>query len=65
MGFFDALRTDGEYMSSEAIKKYEAIFAKATDEKLQEWWDEKSYDPDVDQRIIDVAEKELRKRHLI
>ena len=65
MGFFDALKTAGEYISSETPKKYEAIFAKATDEKLQEWWDEKRYDPDVDQRMIDVAEKELRKRHLI
>lgn len=65
MGFFDALKATGDYVCAEAVKKYETIFKHATDEKLQEWWDEKQYDPDVDQRIKDVAEKELRRRHLL
>lgn len=65
MGFFDALKTAGDYINAELPRKYEAIFEKATDYKLQEWWDEKQFDPDVDQRMKDAAEKELRRRHLL
>lgn len=65
MGFFDTLRAASDYMVSEALEKYKAIFKKMSDEKLLEWWNEKRFDPDVDQRVKDVAEKELRRRHLI
>lgn len=65
MGFFDALQTVGEYVGAEAVKKCETIFKHYNDSQLLNWWDEKQYDPDVDQRIKDVAEKELRRRHLL
>lgn len=64
MGFFDALKAADNYFAAETPKKWEAICKKASDYKLQEWWDEKKYDPTVDQRIKDVAEKELRRRGL-
>lgn len=69
MGFFDTLNSVansvGNYVGSEAPKKFAVICEKATDAKLLEWWDEKQFDPEVDQRLKDVAEKELRRRHLI
>lgn len=69
MGFFDTLNSTansvGNYLSSKALEQWAAMCKKATDDKLLEWWDEKQFDPEVDQRLKDVAEKELRRRHLI
>lgn len=65
MGFFDTLNSVANSVASELPKKFAVICEKATDDKLLEWWDEKQFDPEVDQRLKDVAEKELRRRHLI
>ena len=46
------------------MKKYEVMFQKATDYKLQEWWNEKQYDDDIDDRIKELAEKKMRRRGL-
>jgi hypothetical protein len=62
MGFLDSV---GDYVRAELPKKYAAMFSRATDEKLLEWWNEKQYDPEVDDVAKEVAEKELRRRHLI
>ncbi|MBO5103480.1 MAG: hypothetical protein J6B74_00235 [Ruminococcus sp.] len=64
MGFFDVLNSVNDYIGEEIPKKYAAIFRQASDYKLQQWWDENKYNYDVDQRIKDVAEKELRRRGL-
>ncbi len=61
MGFFNDFCNAA---MGEALKKYETIFSKATDYKLQEWWNEKQYDDDVDERIKELAAKEMRKRGL-
>lgn len=61
MGFFNDFCNA---MTGEALKKYETMFKNATDYKLQEWWNEKQYDDDVDDRIKELAEKEMRRRGL-
>jgi hypothetical protein len=65
MGFFDTLNSVGNSVCSKALEQWAAMCKKATDDKLLEWWDAKQFDPEVDQRLKDVAEKELRRRHLI
>lgn len=60
MGFEDFFNS----MNKKALESYEKIFHQATDYKLQEWWNEKQYDDDVDDRIKELAEKELRRRGL-
>ena len=59
------VRNSHYYLSSKFLEQWAAMCKKATDDKLLEWWDEKQFDPEVDQRLKDVAEKELRRRHLI
>ncbi|MDE7365391.1 MAG: hypothetical protein K2N27_11050 [Ruminococcus sp.] len=61
MGFMDFWNS----MVDEAVEKQAAIFARATDEKLMEWYDEHKFDSETDSRTIEAAEKELRRRHLI
>lgn len=65
MGFFDTLNSVANSVTSKALEQWAAMCKKATDDKLLEWWDAKQFDPEVDQRLKDVAEKELRRRHLI
>lgn len=65
MGFFDTLNSVANSVCSKALEQWAAMCKKATDDKLLEWWDAKQFDPEVDQRLKDVAEKELRRRHLI
>lgn len=65
MGFFDTLNSVANSVASKAFEQWAAMCKKATDDKLLEWWDAKQFDPEVDQRLKDVAEKELRRRHLI
>lgn len=65
MGFFDTLNSVGNSLCQKAFEQWAAMCKKATDDKLLEWWDAKQFDPEVDQRLKDVAEKELRRRHLI
>lgn len=64
MGFSDILKGVGDYVTTEAVKKCEAMFERMTDEKLLEWYDEHRFDSDTDSRVIEKAEKELRRRHL-
>ena len=61
MGFLDEL---GGYLEKSALEKYQKMFSMAADYKLQEWWDENQYNDEVDQRIKDLAEKEMRRRGL-
>ncbi len=61
MGFLDDF---GSAIEKSALEKYKTLFSHATDSKLQEWWNENQYNSDVDQRIKDLAEKELRSRGL-
>lgn len=65
MGFFDTLNSVANSVASKSLEQWAAMCKKATDDKLLEWWDAKQFDPEVDQRLKDVAEKELRRRHLI
>lgn len=55
MGFFDTLNSTansvGNYLSSKCLEQWAAMCKKVTDDKLLEWWDEKQFDPEVDQQI--------------
>lgn len=64
MGFFDALKSAGEYMNEQMPRKYEAMFKQATDDGLLKWYNEKRFDSDVDQRAVEICEKEMRRRGL-
>ena len=61
MGFFNDFCNS---ITEEALKKYKMMFQKATDYKLQEWWNEKQYDDEVDDRIKELAKDEMRRRGL-
>ena len=61
MGFFDDF---GNAVEKKALEQYKKIFSQATDSKLQEWWNEKQFDDDVDERIKDLAKDEMRRRGL-
>ncbi len=65
MSFLDGLQSFGNAVAEKALEKYEAIFKQASDYKLQEWWEQNQYNDEIDQRIKDLAEDELRRRHLL
>ena len=61
MGFLDDF---GNAVEKKALEQYKKIFSYAVDYKLQEWWSEHQYDDEVDQKIKDLAEAEMRRRRL-
>lgn len=65
MGFLDSLQEFGNAVTQKALEKYKAMFKQATDYKLQEWWLQNQFNDEVDQRVKDLAENELRRRHLL
>lgn len=64
MGFGDILKGVGDYVNAELPRKCEAMFQRMTDDNLLAWYDEHRFDSDIDSRVIEKAEKELRRRHL-
>jgi len=61
MGFLDDFNN---VVEKKVLEQYEKIFGLATDYKLQEWWIENQYNSAIDERVKELAEKGLRRRHL-